>query len=34
MIVRATQHGKTNYPMREAAEMIRAILRDAQHSAG
>lgn len=25
---------KTNRAMREAAEMIRAILRDAQHSAG
>jgi hypothetical protein len=34
MIVRATQYRKTNYAMREAAEMIRAILRDAQHSTG
>lgn len=34
MIVRTTQYRKTNYAMREAAEMIRAILRDAQHSTG
>ena len=34
MIVRANPARKANYAMREAAEMIRAILRDARHSTG